>query len=78
MGQRGEHGTGATRDESHPGVGVADVYLQRAPGAGLRRRPPPTPGPDSWRPLETEGGRLCRAVIEYILTCFRSHDRPYP
>jgi hypothetical protein len=24
--------------------------------------------------LETEGSRLCRAVIEYILTCFRSHD----
>jgi hypothetical protein len=24
--------------------------------------------------LETEGGRLCRAVIEYILTYFRSHD----
>ena len=24
--------------------------------------------------LETEGGKLCRAVIEYILTCFRSHD----
>jgi hypothetical protein len=24
--------------------------------------------------LETEGGGLCRAVIEYILTCFRSHD----
>jgi hypothetical protein len=24
--------------------------------------------------LETEGGRLCRAVIEYILTCFWSHD----
>jgi hypothetical protein len=24
--------------------------------------------------LEDEGGRLCRAVIEYILTCFRSHD----
>jgi hypothetical protein len=23
--------------------------------------------------LEAEGG-LCRAVIEYILTCFRSHD----
>jgi hypothetical protein len=20
------------------------------------------------------GGKLCRAVIEYILTCFRSHD----
>jgi chromosome segregation ATPase len=24
--------------------------------------------------LEAEGSRLCRAVIEYILTCFRSHD----
>jgi hypothetical protein len=23
--------------------------------------------------LEAEGGRLCRAVIEYVLTCFRSH-----
>jgi hypothetical protein len=24
--------------------------------------------------LEAEGGRLCWAVIEYILTCFWSHD----
>jgi hypothetical protein len=24
--------------------------------------------------LEAKGGRLCRAVIEYILTCFWSHD----
>jgi hypothetical protein len=24
--------------------------------------------------LEAEGSRLCRSVIEYILTCFRSHD----
>jgi hypothetical protein len=24
--------------------------------------------------LEADGGRLCRAVIEYVLTCFRSHD----
>jgi hypothetical protein len=24
--------------------------------------------------LKAEGGRLYRAVIEYILTCFRSHD----
>jgi hypothetical protein len=24
--------------------------------------------------LEVEGGRLCREVIEYILTCFQSHD----
>jgi hypothetical protein len=24
--------------------------------------------------LEAEAGRLCRAVVEYILTCFRSHN----
>jgi hypothetical protein len=24
--------------------------------------------------LEAVGGRLCREVIEYVLTCFRSHD----
>jgi hypothetical protein len=24
--------------------------------------------------LETEGSRLCRSVIKYVLTCFRSHD----
>jgi hypothetical protein len=24
--------------------------------------------------LEAEGGRLCRVGIEYIVTCFRSHD----
>jgi hypothetical protein len=24
--------------------------------------------------LEAEGSRLCRAVVEYILTCFQSHD----
>jgi hypothetical protein len=23
--------------------------------------------------LEVEGGKLCRAVVEYVLTCFRSH-----
>jgi hypothetical protein len=67
MGQRGEHDTGAARDESHPGVGAADVYLRRAPGAGLRlRRLDQILGAR----LEAEGGRLCRAVIEYILTCF--------
>jgi hypothetical protein len=60
MGWRGEHNTGAARDESHPGVGAADVYLRRAPGAGLRCRPPPTPGPDSWRPL---GGRGRQALL---------------
>jgi hypothetical protein len=24
--------------------------------------------------LEAEGNNLCQAVVEYILTCFRSHD----
>jgi hypothetical protein len=24
--------------------------------------------------LEAEGGKLCRAVIVYVLTCFQSHD----
>jgi hypothetical protein len=24
--------------------------------------------------LEAESGKLCRAVVEYVLTCFRSHD----
>jgi hypothetical protein len=24
--------------------------------------------------LEAEGSKLCRAVVEYVLTCFQSHD----
>jgi hypothetical protein len=24
--------------------------------------------------LEAEGGKLCRVLVEYVLTCFRSHD----
>jgi hypothetical protein len=24
--------------------------------------------------LEAEGSRLCRSAMEYVLTCFRSHD----
>jgi hypothetical protein len=24
--------------------------------------------------LKAEGSRLCRAVVDYVLTCFRSHD----
>ena len=24
--------------------------------------------------LEAEGSKLCRAVVDYILTCFQSHD----
>jgi hypothetical protein len=74
MGRRGKHNTGAANDESHPGVRAADVYLRRAPDAGLRRRLPPTPGQILGARLEAEGSRLCLAVIDYILTCFRSHD----
>jgi hypothetical protein len=29
---------------------------------------------DRLRRLEAEGGKLCRTVVEYILTCFQSHD----
>jgi hypothetical protein len=59
MGRRGEHDTGAAWEESHLGVGAADVYLRRAPGAGLCHRSPLTPGPDSWRP---PGGRGRQAL----------------
>jgi hypothetical protein len=24
--------------------------------------------------LEAEGSRLCQAMVDYVLTCFRSHD----
>ena len=24
--------------------------------------------------LEAEGSKLCRVVVDYVLTCFRSHD----
>jgi hypothetical protein len=71
VGRRGKHDTGATRDEPHPGVGATDVDLRRAFGAGLRlRRLDQILGAR----LEAEGGKLCPAVIEYVLTCFRSHD----
>jgi hypothetical protein len=74
MGWQGEHDTGAARGESHPCVAAADVHLRRAPGAGLHRRPPPTPRLDLGCPPGGQGRRLCRAVVEYILTCFWSHD----
>jgi hypothetical protein len=49
MGWRGEHDTGAAGGEPHPGVGAADDHHRRAPGAGLHRGPPPSPGLDSGR-----------------------------
>jgi hypothetical protein len=74
MGRQGEHDTGVVRGESHPDVAATDVHLRRAPSAGLRRRPPPTPGPDSGHPSGGRGRQALPAVVEYILTCFRSHD----
>jgi hypothetical protein len=70
MGRRGEHDTGAARDESHPGVGAADVHFDALPvldsTTDRLRRLDQILG----MRLEAEGGRLYRAVIEYILTCF--------
>jgi hypothetical protein len=74
MGRRGEHGTVAARGEPHLGVGAADVHLRRAPSAGLRRRPPPTPGPDSGRPPRGRGRQTLSGDSRVHLTCFRSHD----
>jgi hypothetical protein len=73
VGQRGEHGAGATGDESHPSVGAASVDLRRPPGARLHSRSPSSPRPDPRR-LPVEGSRLCQAVVNYVLMCFRSHD----
>jgi hypothetical protein len=69
------HGTGAARGESHPGVEAADVHLRRAPGAGLRLQ---CLDQILSARLEAEGGRLYRAIIEYILMCFRATTRPSP
>jgi hypothetical protein len=69
VGRRGKHGTGAARNEPHPSVGAANVDLRCAPGAGLRRL-----DQILWARLEAEGGKLCRAVVEYVLKCFQSHD----
>jgi hypothetical protein len=49
---------------------ISDALLVRDSSADYLRRLDQILGAR----LEAEGGRLCRAVIEYILTCFRSHD----
>jgi hypothetical protein len=69
VGRRGEHGAGATRDKSHPSVEAASIDLRRPPDARLRRL-----DQILGARLEAEGGRLYRAVVDYVLTCFRSHD----
>ena len=74
MGQRGEHNTGGARGESHSSVGLPTSISDALPVldsiADRLRRLDQILGAC----LEAEGSRLCRAVIEYILTCFRSHD----
>ena len=74
MGQRGEHDTGAARDESilvsELPMSISDALSMLDSAADRLRRLDQILGAR----LEAEGGRLCRAVIEYILTCFRSHD----
>jgi hypothetical protein len=74
MGRRSEHDAGAARGQPHPSVGGVGVHLRRAPGvdsvADRLRHLDQILGAR----LEAEGGRLCRAMIEYILTCFQSHD----
>jgi hypothetical protein len=69
VGWRGKHGTGATRDEPHPSVGAASVNLRCPPNAGLRCL-----DQILGAHLEGEGSKLCWAVVDYVLTCFRSHD----
>jgi hypothetical protein len=74
MGQRGELGSGAARGEPHPSVEAIGVISDALPvldsvADHLRRL-----DQILCARLEAEGSRLYRAVIEYILTCFRSHD----
>jgi hypothetical protein len=55
---------------SKQSVSISDVLLVLDSAADRLRRLDQILGAR----LEAEGSRLCRAVIEYILTCFRSHD----
>jgi hypothetical protein len=55
---------------SEPLMSISDVLPVLDSTADLLRRLDQILGAR----LEAEGGRLCQAVIEYILTCFRSHD----
>jgi hypothetical protein len=55
---------------SHPPTSISDALPVLHSAADRLRRLDQILGAC----LEAEGGRLCRAVVEYILTCFRSHD----
>jgi hypothetical protein len=70
VGRRGKHGTGATRDEPHPSVGAAvsifDALLVLDSAANRLRRLDQILDAR----LEVEDSKLCRAVVDYVLTCF--------
>jgi hypothetical protein len=74
MGWRGKHGTGAARDEPIPVLelptSISDALPVLDSVADRLRRLDQILGAR----LEDEGGKLYRAVIEYVLMCFRSHD----
>jgi hypothetical protein len=63
-------------------LGVSPILVSRSPATISDVLPVLDSTADRLRRLEqilgarlkAEGGRLCRAVIEYILTCFRSRD----
>jgi hypothetical protein len=55
---------------SGPPTSISDAFLVLDSAADRLRRLDQILGAH----VEVEGGRLCRAVIEYVLTCFRSHD----
>jgi hypothetical protein len=74
MGRRDEHDAGAARGEPIPMSELPTSIFDALPvldsAVDHLRRLDQILGAR----LEAKGGRLCRAVIEYILTCFRSHD----
>jgi hypothetical protein len=74
MGRRGEHGTAAARDESQPGVGAARVDLRCLSVLDSTAERLRLLDQILGARLEAEGSRLCRAVVDYVMTCFRSHD----
>jgi hypothetical protein len=76
LGRRGEH------DTTLVPLGVSPIPVSEQPGSISDALPVLDSAADRLQRLdqilgarlEAEGSRLCRSVIEYVLTCFRSHD----
>jgi hypothetical protein len=76
LGRRGEH------DTTLVPLGVSPIPVLEQPGSISDALPVLDSAADRLQRLdqilgarlEAEGSRLCRSVIEYVLTCFRSHD----